>query len=358
MSLEMLVVQSLQIAALVVFVWVLSKTIARKNAHLSFALWLVVLAKCVTPPVLSSPMSVFSWLPVESSQRELVPLDEDVRFPPELTEPLSFSSSASEIESVELATAVFNSAETTSTSQLENEFKKTPKQQIDRSSIEAKQSAVWLRLIEWLPRVWLSIAALLMIGTMIRAWAFIRVLSASSVEDASMQTRANEVSQKLGLKRRVQVLVTSTSVGPAVIGLFRPRIVIPDRLTKNFSRSDLDPILAHELLHIRRGDLWIGLFRHSVSMLWWFHPFVWKTNNAIRLGAETCCDEEVVAALGISAKKYARSLLSVLELKQELKAIPVAPGVRPFDITANRLEKFMTCEIIGRSRTPLSLIHI
>ncbi len=353
MSLEkLLVVQSMQIAALAIVVWLLSKTIARKNVHLSFALWLVVLAKCVTPPIWSSPVGVFSWLNVDATQTEFVSSPEVVDAESGLLEPfLSDRFSTFESEPIEFPT-------TAATGEASNAFPAInqldmPPFEIEGSIANTEPPSIWQITSAWLPAAWLLIATLLMVGTVIRAWCYIRALAACSVEDATLQNRADGIRKRLGIKRNIQLLVTSSAVGPAVVGLLRPRIVVPEKLTQNFDGSDLDPILAHELLHIRRGDLWIGLIRHSVSMLWWFHPLVWKTSNALRLGAESCCDEEVISTLGISAKDYARSLLSVLELKRELKAIPVAPGVRPFDITANRLEKIMTCEKRGRSRTPI-----
>jgi ABC transporter DrrB family efflux protein len=96
----------------------------------------------------------------------------------------------------------------------------------------------------------------------------------------------------------------------------------------------MEPILAHELIHVRRGDLWIGMLRHLARSLWWFHPLVWKTSSSVRRGAEQCCDEEVIATLKISPSDYARALLRVLELKHELKSLPdVTPeGTRRYEL--------------------------
>lgn len=189
-------------------------------------------------------------------------------------------------------------------------------------------------------------------GTLGRAFFFVRRLKAAEVDGSELDLVASELNEKLKLRRPAKVLVTSCSVGPAVIGLFRPLIVLPKFIVDRRSTEELKPILAHELIHVRRGDLWIGLFRHVARSLWWFHPFVWKASSAIRRSAERCCDEEVVASLGITPNDYARALLDVLELKQVLKAVPVVPGVRPFDITSKRLERIMKLGQGSRQQTP------
>lgn len=54
--------QAWQLAVLILIVWTAVRWIAKDRPHLAHALWLVVLLKCVTPPIWSSPAGVFSWL--------------------------------------------------------------------------------------------------------------------------------------------------------------------------------------------------------------------------------------------------------------------------------------------------------
>ena len=63
------------------------------------------------------------------------------------------------------------------------------------------------------------------------------------------------ISKRIGLRRRVRLLVTAGRIGPAVVGLFRPTVLLPKVIVDGKSPRELEPILAHELIHIRRGDL-------------------------------------------------------------------------------------------------------
>ncbi|HZN34465.1 MAG TPA: M56 family metallopeptidase, partial [Pirellulaceae bacterium] len=86
--------------------------------------------------------------------------------------------------------------------------------------------------------------------------------------------------------------------------------------------------------------------------LWWFHPLVWLANRLLSREAERCCDEQVLAELGCEPARYARSLLDILQLKHELLAVPAFPGVRPVDVTSNRLERIMRLGHGCQRRTP------
>ncbi|MCX7418812.1 MAG: hypothetical protein NT013_04650 [Planctomycetia bacterium] len=86
--------------------------------------------------------------------------------------------------------------------------------------------------------------------------------------------------------------------------------------------------------------------------VWWCHPLVWWVNRLTTREAERCCDEEVLAELGCDPAAYARALVDVLELKRELKPVPIFPGVRPVEVTSQRLERIMQLGQGCHRRTP------
>lgn len=160
------------------------------------------------------------------------------------------------------------------------------------------------------------------------------------------------LANRLGIRKRIGLLVTSSRIGPAVIGIWKPLILLPAAVVQGKTAKELEPILAHELVHVRRGDLWVGLAQVLSQSLWWFHPLVWLANRFLTRDAERCCDEEVIAELRCSPAQYARSLLNVLELKRTLQPVPAFPGVRPVDITTRRLERIMKLGQGSHKRTP------
>src|SRR5438552_8690109 len=52
-----------QVTALALAVGALVRFEAKQRPHLAHALWMVVILKCLTPPLWSSPTGIFSWAP-------------------------------------------------------------------------------------------------------------------------------------------------------------------------------------------------------------------------------------------------------------------------------------------------------
>jgi beta-lactamase regulating signal transducer with metallopeptidase domain len=167
-----------------------------------------------------------------------------------------------------------------------------------------------------------------------------------------LEQRVQLLARRLGLRRSVRVIVTKGRLGPAVTGIFRPALLLPEGMLRGKTLDEIEPLLAHELIHIRRGDLWAGLLQTAVLALWWFHPLVrWAVRQTMR-EAERCCDEAVVAELGCRPKEYARGLLDVLQYKTDWVPAPAFPGAGRIDATARRLERIMGLGQGSRRRSP------
>jgi Zn-dependent protease with chaperone function len=81
--------------------------------------------------------------------------------------------------------------------------------------------------------------------------------------------------------------------GPAVDGLLRPRISLPDGIDRLLTRDELHAVFIHELRHAKRRDNLIRLI-HEVSLcILWFHPLVWSISSRLALYRELSCDEAV-----------------------------------------------------------------
>lgn len=97
---------------------------------------------------------------------------------------------------------------------------------------------------------------------------------------------------------------------PLSIGLFRnvTWVLLPKR---DYSASELELILRHEVIHIGREDSWLKFFFMICSALCWFNPLLWLAARRSREDVELSCDETVL--LGEDApvrKQYAELLLT------------------------------------------------
>jgi len=344
--LQALIAQAWQLAALAIAVAVCVRYVARNRPHLAHALWLVVLLKCVTPPVWGSPIGVFSWLsPTGETPTEAAVASESITIPSIdfNTLPLAADSSLGPAGVIVNARA---NHQATLESRLSSDLESVG---AEDESLEA--SGAWLiHAGLW---IWSAGVIAVTVISAIRFAACWRRLRRSQVEaHPELEALVARLSSSLQVRRAVRLLVTDSRIGPAVIGLLRPTILLPACVVRGRSAAELEPIVAHELIHIRRGDLWVGLLQTVAQALWWFHPLVWIAGRMITREAERCCDEEVIGELRCDPSRYARSLLGVLEWKRVLIPAPAVPGVRAVEITSRRLERIMTLGQGCRRRTP------
>lgn len=94
---------------------------------------------------------------------------------------------------------------------------------------------------------------------------------------------------------------------PFVLGLFRPRVYVPFRMTE----AQRVYVLAHERHHIRRRDHWAKALALVLLAVYWWDPAVWLCWRLFCRDMEMSCDEAVLAKLGSQARReYSLSLVS------------------------------------------------
>ena len=97
---------------------------------------------------------------------------------------------------------------------------------------------------------------------------------------------------------------------PAVIGFFRPIVLLPVRALTGLTTEQLEAVVAHELGHIKRFDVAVNFFQVIAETLFFFHPAVWWLNRRIRADREDCCDDVAITACG-GTVGYARALATM-----------------------------------------------
>ncbi len=306
---ELCVQQLWQVSALIVAVGIVAPFIGRRRPHFAYLLWLLVFAKCVTPPLLSSPTSVFSW-----SQRN--------------------TETVSETISPDFATFA-------PTAEAQWQERRT-----EPSAVAAAAPANSPKTVTPIP--WPTIifgcwilGVVAFANYLIFHWTrFLRIARTNTPPSEEIARIYTTTAESLGLSNPPRLLLVDKPFGPAAIGCLRPSIVVPVRLIDEANESDLQSIFTHELTHIRRGDVWVSWLQVLASCVWWFHPLVWYSNRQIVRWREAACDEEVIAQLSISPRTYANALLRVMESRvRPFPAMQV--GMAVGESTQTRLVRLM-----------------
>ncbi|MEO8811020.1 MAG: M56 family metallopeptidase [Rhodanobacter sp.] len=159
-----------------------------------------------------------------------------------------------------------------------------------------------------LPLLWLA-AMLLQLPLLAGQWWRTRRLldSAEPLADASMQAVCAQHARALGLHRVPPLYVSSDIDSPQVSGLRQPVVLLP--ATHAMTTAESAMAIAHELAHLRRGDLWLGWLPAIARRLFFFHPLVRWALREYAFEREAACDAEVLRQTGTLPHAYARLLL-------------------------------------------------
>ena len=199
----------------------------------------------------------------------------------------------------------------------------------------------------WLVELWLAGVVLLSLRAT-GGFFLIERLKRRGVRPvmSELQERCQALKRRLGIDRAVRFCETQLVAAPAVIGLFRPVVLLPVRALTGLSEQQLQAVIAHELAHIRRLDSLVNLFQVGAETLLFYHPAVWWVNRRIRAERENCCDDEAIRACG-DAVEYARALT----LMEERRSAPLlAMGINRAPLPARVLRLLGLEEIRGGLR--------
>jgi len=120
-------------------------------------------------------------------------------------------------------------------------------------------------------------------------------------------TRAQRLGHLLGMHNLPRLGLSPLISEPMAVRLWRPAIVFPASWLSEIPAEMIEAVIAHELAHIRRHDLWINLLQRAIETLLFFHPCVWWVSRQVRHERELCCDALAVSATG-RVLEYARAL--------------------------------------------------
>lgn len=143
---------------------------------------------------------------------------------------------------------------------------------------------------------------------------FIKRMHKTSVPvplDSEAVKQLASIKAALGIRSRVRMAYNYDIESPVLIGFFKPTILMP---TGCSSGMDLQMVFHHELIHLKRKDLWVKLLLLGASSIHWFNPLVHILRKDIHVWSELSCDEEVVWNMShAERKRYGETILNMLE---------------------------------------------
>lgn len=141
--------------------------------------------------------------------------------------------------------------------------------------------------------VWIAGALLGLAVLAVRQWRFLRAVGPLSP----------------ARRHGAAVFASRARVGPAVVGLLKPAIVLPSDFDQRFSPRERTLVLAHERAHLAHGDPAINAAVALARCLNWFNPLAHLAADALRIDQELACDARVLDAHVEGRRCYAEAML-------------------------------------------------
>ena len=157
---------------------------------------------------------------------------------------------------------------------------------------------------DWVSTILLGIwvcGFMISVGLWIRSWWRVHIAVRAAVP-LHLELRTGDA--------RVRTLSSPILFEPAVVGVFKPVLLLPAGIVERMTAEQLQCILIHELSHIRRRDNLAATVYMAAETLFWFYPLVHWIGKRLIEERERACDEEVLR-LGHEPLIYAEGILSI-----------------------------------------------
>lgn len=146
---------------------------------------------------------------------------------------------------------------------------------------------------------------------------------------------------------RVELRLSRTSRIAFLVGLFRPRIILPEEALK-WSDDRVTSTLLHEFMHVKRFDIPIAEGIHLLTSLAWFSPLPWLAFKWALRFREEACDDAVVRA-GVTPMCYAANLLETARSLSRSTRISTSAAISGGSLLAQRIKAVLEGPV-ARSR--------
>ncbi len=301
-----------QSAIVVALVAVLLRLTRRSSAQFRYAILLLALLKFAVPPFTNTSVGLFS--------QSHLPLDET--FAAEITTPAVLNEN-NDTAGPHATASVGQSSNSGISITPDVAGSKIEADTKDRLEAAVEPNLNWLMMA-----LFLGYAAGVLMATafLLQQYRMLRRLVKNSVPaSAEIVQLARLAAGRLNMSKLPPVLISADCDSPFATGLLRQIIVLPKSVPE-LPTDQLQIILGHELVHIRRRDLLVGWFETVLSVLWWFHPGMWWLKRALRSTREDCCDDIILTSRLAVPERYCETLIHAAAQQTFRPLEPMALG--------------------------------
>lgn len=145
----------------------------------------------------------------------------------------------------------------------------------------------------------------------------LRILRRETAEIPSeWQIKFTKLLEKVAVSPSIKIYESALISAPVVIGWLKPIVLVPASAFAGLSPAQLEAVLIHELVHVRRHDFVVNLIQTWIEILLFYHPATWRISNTIRDLREFATDDAVIELGSGERLVYANALAQLETLRQ------------------------------------------
>lgn len=150
--------------------------------------------------------------------------------------------------------------------------------------------------------VWMGMVLIFLVRKITIYQSFVRYVRAGcrEVSDVRLLEQLTQAGRRIGIKRPVDLCINELVSSPMLLGLNHPCIVL---LNDDLQEKDFEYIVCHELVHLKRGDMFYKWLVQFTLCLHWFNPLVYLMGREINRACELSCDEAVICRLDVQERR-------------------------------------------------------
>jgi beta-lactamase regulating signal transducer with metallopeptidase domain len=204
--------------------------------------------------------------------------------------------------------------------------------------------AWWPRLQPSIFAVWCLGASLFLVRLALGTWGLSQWMRSAEAGPRDWTALSNRLRARLGMKQPVCLRVSDKVCEPLAFWWWRPVILLPAAWLAEVPPHVLESVVAHELAHLRRCDVWVNFYQRLGETVLFYHPGIWWVSRQIRLERELCCDAIAVRLTG-EPVRYAQALEYVARQRLEAVRPILAAGMGGTEMTLlERIQRVLGIE--------------
>lgn len=164
-----------------------------------------------------------------------------------------------------------------------------------------------------IPYIWFFGVILFLLIYVIQYLFFKRTVNRwrQRISDAEIMDIFQTLCKDMQIKETIELYLCKKVSTPMLIGFFHPILLLP---SENFSASEIYFIIKHELIHLKRNDLWIKLLLLVANAIHFFNPLAYAMVYFANQEIELSCDSDVIEEEPFEIRKsYSQTILNSIK---------------------------------------------